>query len=100
MSITDKDIDDIVATYDNLITRRDAFSQNKVKIEAELSARKRSLKTVMDDTRKAGYDPDKVQEELQRAKEVVMVKMDVLNAELEEAENIIRPMLKELREGA
>lgn len=99
-TITDKDIDNIVTQYEGLTTKRETLAQNKLKVEAELSARKRALKTVMDDTRKAGYDPEKIGEELQRAKEVVMLKMNVFKAELEEGENMIRPMLKELREGS
>src|SRR5512135_225685 len=98
-TITDKDIEGIVAQYETLVTKRDTLSQNKVKLEAELSARKRALKKVMDETREAGYDPDKIKEELQRAEEVVRLKMEVFKTELEEGENIIRPMLKELREA-
>jgi hypothetical protein len=97
-TITDKDIDNMVTEYEALVTKRDTQSGNKVKLEAELSARKRALKKVMDETREAGYDPDKIQEELQRAYEVVRLKTEVFKAELEEGENIIRPMLKELRE--
>ena len=98
-TITDKDIEGIVAQYETLVTKRDNLSQNKVKLEAELSARKRALKKVMDETREAGYDPEKIKEELQRAEEVVRLKMEVFKTELEEGENIIRPMLKELREA-
>jgi hypothetical protein len=98
-TIQDKDINDIIATYEALVNRREALSQSKVKVEAELSARRRALKKVMDETREAGYDPDKIQEELQRAKEVVMLKMENFATELEEGENMIRPMLKELREA-
>jgi hypothetical protein len=98
-TINDKDIDDIIAKYEGLTTKRETLSQNKVKVEAELSARRRVLKKVMDEATEAGYDPNKIQEELQRAKEVVMVKLDNFAAELEEGENMVRPMLKELREA-
>jgi predicted nucleic acid-binding Zn-ribbon protein len=98
-TINDKDIDDIVAQYEALTSRRETLSQNKVKLEAELSARKRALKKVMDEATEAGYDPNKIQEELQRTKEVLDLKMSNFSAELEEGENMIRPMLKELRES-
>jgi len=98
-TINDKDIDDIITKYEGLTTKRETLSQNKVKVEAELSARRRILKKVMDEATEAGYDPNKIQEELQRAKEVVMVKLDNFAAELEEGENMVRPMLKELREA-
>ncbi len=97
-TITDKDIDDIVAKYEGALTRRDTLSQNKNKLEAIGSERKRALKKVMDETRAAGYDPDKIQDELQRSKEVADLKVNNLIADLDEGENLIRPMLKELRE--
>jgi predicted nucleic acid-binding Zn-ribbon protein len=97
-TINDKDIDNIVAQYEALTSRRETLSQNKVKLEAELSARKRALKKVMDEATEAGYDPNKIQEELQRTKEVLDLKMSNFEAELEEGETMIRPMLKELRE--
>jgi hypothetical protein len=97
-TINDKDIEDIVAKYEALTTKREALSQNKVKLEAELSARKRALKKVMDEATEAGFDPNKIQEELQRSREVLDLKMSNFAAELEEGENMIRPMLKELRE--
>jgi hypothetical protein len=93
------DIEGVIAQYEGLVTRRDALQQNKAKLDAEFSARKRVLKKVMDETREAGYDPDKIKEELQRTEEVVRIKMEVFKTELEEGENIIRPMLKEIREA-
>jgi chromosome segregation ATPase len=97
-TINDKDIDDIVTRYETLTAKRETLSQNKVKLEAELSARRRALKKVMDEATEAGYDPNKIQEELQRAKEVLDLKLDNFKTELEEGESMVRPMLKELRE--
>jgi chaperonin cofactor prefoldin len=97
--INDKDIEDLVARYENLSARRSELIQNKVKIETVLTERRRTLKKVMDEATEAGLDPNKIQEEVQRAKEVVMMKIDNCEVELTEGENILRPMLKEIREA-
>ena len=96
-AITEKDIEDIITRHGNLITKLDNFKQGKTKVEAVLDSRKQSLKKVMDETVKAGFDPNKIREELQRAVEVVTLKIEVLATELEEGEVQLRPMLKEIQ---
>jgi hypothetical protein len=97
--INDKDIDDIVSRYESLTSRRGDLAQGKVKVETVLTERRRTLKKVMDEATEAGHDPNKIQEEVQRAKEVAMVKLDNYEVELTEGENLLRPMLKEIREA-
>jgi septation ring formation regulator EzrA len=93
----DKDIENIVTKYNNLVTRLDAYKQNKAKIDAVRDTYKQSLKKVMDEAKKIDVDPDKIREELQRAYEVLALKVEVFGTEIEEGENIMRPMLKEIQ---
>ena len=99
-AINDKDIEDIIARYEGLVARRDVLSQGKVEVETVLTERRRTLKKVMDGATAAGYDPNKIQEELQRLREVLDLKIDNFATELEVGENLLRPMLKEIREGS
>jgi hypothetical protein len=98
--INDKDIEDIIAKYEGLVSRREALSQGVVKVETVLTERRRALKKVMDEAIAAGIDPNKVQEELQRLREVLDLKVNNFAVELEAGENLLRPMLKEVREGS
>jgi len=97
MVITDtKGVEDIDARYRALIKRRETTHQNKVRVEAELQARKRALKEAMGACEKAGWDPNNLQEEVRRAREVLDIKMDNFEADLDTADNILKPMLKEI----
>ena len=92
----DKTIEQLDTDYKALTSRREQLVQNKVRVEAELAARKRSLKEAMDECKKAGFDPNNLQEEIRKAKEVLSIKMDNFRAELEASEEIIKPMLREI----
>ena len=94
--MADKEVDDIVARYEALVPKYEILKQNKFKIEVVRDSRREDLKKVMDETKAAGYDPNKIRDELQRAKEVALVKLQVFETELEECEKIVKPMLKEL----
>lgn len=96
MTMEDKAVEDIDARYKSLLKRRDAAQQSKVLVEAELAARKRALKEAMEECKKAGFNPDNLPEEIQRAKEVLVIKLDNLSADLDAAEAIMKPMLKEV----
>lgn len=90
-------VEDIDARYKNLSARKDVLQRNKDKIEAELEARQRSLKNLLDEARKDGYNPANLKEEIQRAEEVLIIKLDNFETELNEAEQSIEPMMKELK---
>jgi len=94
----DKDIEEIETRYKDLVSRKDALSTNKVKVEAEHAALKRQLKDAMEEAKKAGFDPNNLQEEIRHAKEVLLLKMDNFAADLAEGETQIAPMLKALKE--
>lgn len=91
-----KSVEDMDTRYKKLLKRRDAVQQNKIRVEAELSARKRALKEAMEECKKAGFNPDDLPEEIARAKEVLSIKLDNFDADLVTAETIIEPMLKEI----
>lgn len=90
-------IADLEARYNSAIERRDRLKQDKTTIEAELSARQRNLRKLMDECRAAGFDPDDLQEEIRKGAEVVKLKLDTFEADLEAGEKIVKPMLEEIR---
>lgn len=90
------DNSDIEDRYKSLSSRREALASNVMKVNAELNARKRALKDAMEECKKAGFDPDKLAEEIKTMKEVLVVKMDIFEAELKAAEDQVRPMLREI----
>lgn len=93
-----KDIGELIARYERLVARQSALKENKSTIEAELAARQRNLKKIMDEVKEAGYDPDNLQEEILKNTQVVELKLDTFEAELEAGEKIVDPMLKKIRE--
>jgi septal ring factor EnvC (AmiA/AmiB activator) len=92
----DQPIEELERRHKSLTERRDELQRGKDKVEAELSAHKRSLKALMDKARKEGFDPDNLQEEVRKLTRVVSVKQDTFEAELTTAEKILRPMLQEI----
>jgi hypothetical protein len=87
---------DIETRYKALTARREVLAGNKMKLDAELDARKRALRTAMEDCKKAGWDPDTIADQIKKMKEVLVVKMDVFEADLQTAEDQVRPMMKEI----
>ena len=90
-------IEDLDTKYKNLCQRRDLLQRDKDRIEAELEARKRALKTQMEAAIKDGFNPDTLQEDIKRSEEVMTLKLGNFEAELNEAEKAIKPMLDELK---
>jgi predicted nucleic acid-binding Zn-ribbon protein len=77
-------IEDLDEKYKRLTQRRDLLQKDKNRIEAELEARRRNLKTQMEAAKKEGFNPDNLKE-------------DNFEAELDEAERVMRPMLDEIK---
>jgi len=90
---------DLEARYKGLQGRLTTLKADKGTVEAELAARQRALKKSMDECRAAGFDPDNLQEEIRRAKEVVGVKLDTFQADIEAGEKIVRPLVEAIRRG-
>lgn len=95
--MAEKTIEEIEAEYKLLNQRRDAVNQGKMQVVAELNTTKRDLKATMEECKKAGFDPDNIQEEVRRSKEVLAIKLDNYKADLAAAESQLKPMLKEIQ---
>ena len=87
---------DIEERYEKLSTRIASLEQTKMKLDAELDAKKRVLRSSMEDCKKAGFNPDTIDDEIKKLKEVLVVKLDVLEADVASAEDQMRPMMKEI----
>jgi hypothetical protein len=90
-------IEDLDEKYKRLTQRRDLLQKDKNRIEAELEARRRNLKTQMEAAKKEGFNPDNLKEDIRKAEEVLALKLDNFEAELDEAERVMRPMLDEIK---
>lgn len=81
----------------SLLARRETLQQNKQTIMAELEARRRSLKKLMEDVEKEGFDPNNLKADLLHKLEVERTKLEVLESDLASSEAVVRPMLAEIR---
>jgi hypothetical protein len=90
-------MEDLDEKYKRLSKRRDLLNQHKTRIEAELEARKRALRAQMEAAKKEGYNPNNLKEDIRRSEEVLSLKLNNLEAELNEAERIMKPMLEEIK---
>jgi len=97
MATTEKTVEELEAEYKQLNQKREAVNQGKMQVVAELGATKRDLKATMEECKKAGFDPDNIQEEVRRSKEVLSIKLDNYRADLATAEAQLKPMLKEIQ---
>jgi hypothetical protein len=87
---------DYEAKYKELSTKRETLVTNKMKVDAELAARKRALRDAMEECKKMGFNPDTLAEDIKKMKEVLNVKLSVFEADLVSAEEAIKPLLKEI----
>jgi len=90
-------IDDLDERYKQLTQRRDSLQKDKNRIEAELEARRRNLKTQMEAAKKEGFNPDNLREDIRKSEEVLALKLDNFEAELDEAQRVMKPMLDEIK---
>lgn len=93
------EVSQLESRHKELVERRDSLKGDVTKVEAELAARRRRLKALMAEAEKEGYDPNNIQEEIRKAKEVVRVKLDAFEADIQAGEKMVRPMLEEIRKG-
>lgn len=92
-------IDELAARHAGLLRDRQELVNNVTTIKAELSARKNSLKQVMDEAKEAGLDPNNLAADIRRDSEVVKVKLDAFESEIRDAKKLVDPMLKEMNNG-
>ncbi len=91
-----EDINGLLNRYKTLQARRQTLAEHKIKLDAELIARKRSLKDALDECRSLGLDPDDLDKQISNLKETITVKLDLFEADLLTAEKQILPMIKEI----
>ena len=89
-------MDDLETRYKSYLARRDVVVQNKLKIEAALSERKKNLKEAIDECKGLGYNPDTLAEDIKKLREVLVTKLSVCESDLQEVEVQLSPMLKEI----
>lgn len=96
--------DDLISEIETLSKKskdlsalRETLFQGKAAIQAELDARRRALKKLMDDAEAQGFDPNNLKDDLLRKIEVERTKLQVYEGDLETAASVIKPMLEEIR---
>ena len=77
--------EDLDEKYKRLSKRRDVLNQDKNRIEAELEARKRALRVQMETAKKEGYNPDSLKDDIRKSEEILALKLDNFEAELDQA---------------
>jgi hypothetical protein len=92
-------IDELVKRHQKLSIRRDSLVTQKSHIEAELAARKRNLKKHMDAAREAGLDPNNIRQEVHHLNQVMRVKLDTYESDIEAAEKLLRPMVDDINKS-
>ena len=88
--------EEIIQKHKDLVAKREKLLTSKITIEAELNSRKRALKDAIEACKSAGYNPDTLAEDIKKLKEVLNVKLNVFEADLTTAEDLMKPMLKEI----
>lgn len=89
-------IEDLDEKYKRLTQRRDSLQKDHNRVQAELEARKRNLKTQMEAAKKEGFNPDNLREDIRKSEEILALKLDNFAAELDDAERMMKPMLEEI----
>lgn len=92
-------LEELEVRHRRLLERASVLEKEKTTIEADLEAHKRSLRQYMDECRKAGFDPNNLQEEISKFMEVLSLKLDTFEADIKAGEEIVSPMLNEIRNG-
>lgn len=97
MSELETSITELESRYKEFTRRRDRLQQNKMLVEAEHASRLRELKNLYKQAEEAGFDPNNIKEELRRRTQVLVVKLDTFQADLEAAEALMQPMMQEIQ---
>lgn len=92
-------IEELEIRWKGLVARRDELQSNVTRVTAARDERKRSLKDTIEECRKEGFNPDTLPTDIQRLKQVIMTKMDVISGDLDEGASMIRPMLHEIEKS-
>lgn len=98
MTVAADDIAELEERASRLSSRIESLEKSKLAIEAERDARKRALKALMDECKKElGIDPNDLEDEIKKSKEVLSVKLQIIERDVEAAEKLLNPMLAEIQ---
>ena len=89
-------VQELESEYKALVVRRDAIASGILNVTAEYEARKRALKEKIAECRKAGLNPDTLDEDIKKMRETLAVKNQIFKSDIEAAEKKLAPMLKEI----
>lgn len=95
----DRSVEEIEQTFKTLSARREALQNDVNRVTAARDERKRTLKETFEECKKEGFNPDTLPQDIQHLKQVLITKMEVISADMQESENIVRPMLREIERG-
>lgn len=97
MYFSDMDkIELIEKRYKELQSRCQEANDNKTRIVTVLDMKRKDLKDKMQACRDDGYDPETLEQDIDRACEVLDIKMSNAEADLTVAEDLLKPMLVEI----
>jgi chromosome segregation ATPase len=88
--------DEIEQRYREITERIEKAKNGKMKVDAELHTRKRHLREAMDEAKEAGFDPDSLSSEIQKTKEILITKMDLIQNDLDRTEEKLTPMVRSI----
>lgn len=90
-------VEDLVRRHKELLERRSTLERQKASILTLKKERTNRLAGLMAKCREAGFEPNDLREQVQHLASVAKVKLDTWNAEIEASENMIKPMLSEIK---
>jgi len=86
--------DDIKSRIDDLQRRHNAVVQKKAGLAGQLQAKKEELAAIVQEIKNAGYDPKKITQERDKAKQELETMITKLEGELTEVENALSAFQK------
>lgn len=89
-------LNSLIKRSQELNERRNDLNNKNNLIQAELTARRRQLQQVMKEVTDEGLNPNDLKDEIASATEIAEMKLNSLSADLDTAEKIITPLLKEI----
>lgn len=87
---------DLEDRYKSLIRRKERLSIDKAKVDQELASRKKSLKETLEACKAAGFNPDTLEDDIKKSTEVLSLKLDAYEKDLDSADQILSPMVQDL----
>ena len=81
--------DDITNKIEDLQRRHNVVVQKKAGLAGQLQAKKEELATIVQEIKDAGYDPKKITQERDQAKQELVAMISKLESELTDVENAL-----------